>query len=541
MKKFLIAAVIIFCATGLAQATIIIDDFTKNGTPNNDLTIGPGTNPTGDLTATRTGPTANIMGGTCNITFNRSTGNSSVSYYVTGAPPYYAEYSSAYTANEVGYWRMEYGKSANLNADLSYGASAIQVDIVNSDMCFSGTDTRSIPTTLTVTSGKETTPVTASKTINIKCDGTYNFNFGDFTGVNFADVDYIKIQFDFINATQNNVDVAVTKIYTVGTTLIQLAYFQAIPGNGQVTLKWSTESETDNAGFNLYRATAEDGEYKIINSALIAAEGSSTQGASYEYTDTGLRNGKTYYYKLEDIDLNGRSTMHEAASATPMGEDTTPPEISIITPQANVAVQDGVTFQAKAFDFSGIYTVSFSLREPDGGEGIPIGYDDLEASYNSASGYWEYPFNTTVLQDGYYVIFAKAIDNEGNEGMSSVVSFSIRNWAVITMLPSTANNKAGRTMPIKFSLRIAASVDPAMPFVYNEDLVIVIYDKTRPRPILWQQSLFGKGSKDYRINAETYITNFQTKKNFNMIYFVDIVRYPQNPILLGTFTFATTK
>ncbi len=62
MKKFLIAAVIIVCATGIAQATIIIDDFTKNGTPNNDITIGPGTNPTGDLTAARTGPSANIMG-----------------------------------------------------------------------------------------------------------------------------------------------------------------------------------------------------------------------------------------------------------------------------------------------------------------------------------------------------------------------------------------------------------------------------------------------------------------------------------------------
>ena len=34
----------------IPQATIIIDDFT-NGTPNNDLTIGPGTNPTGDLPA----------------------------------------------------------------------------------------------------------------------------------------------------------------------------------------------------------------------------------------------------------------------------------------------------------------------------------------------------------------------------------------------------------------------------------------------------------------------------------------------------------
>ena len=114
--------------------------------------------------------------------------------------------------------------------------------------------------------------------------------------------------------------------------------------------------------------------------------------------------------------------------------DVAPPQVTIITPQANVALQDGVTFQAQAFDFSGIYTVTFSVREPDGGEGIPIGYDDLEASYNSTSGYWEYLFDTTQLQDGYYVIFAKATDNAGNEGMSSVVPFSIRNWAVIQQL-----------------------------------------------------------------------------------------------------------
>jgi len=30
-----------------------------------------------------------------------------------------------------------------------------------------------------------------------------------------------------------------------------------------------------------------------------------------------VQNRKTYYYKLEDIDLNGTSTMHEPVSATP--------------------------------------------------------------------------------------------------------------------------------------------------------------------------------------------------------------------------------
>jgi hypothetical protein len=30
-----------------------------------------------------------------------------------------------------------------------------------------------------------------------------------------------------------------------------------------------------------------------------------------------LQNRKTYYYKLEDIDLNGKSTMYGTVSATP--------------------------------------------------------------------------------------------------------------------------------------------------------------------------------------------------------------------------------
>jgi hypothetical protein len=100
-------------------------------------------------------------------------------------------------------------------------------------------------------------------------------------------------------------------------TLIQLSAFTATPTSGAVILQWATESETDNAGFNIYRADSEDGEYVKINAALIPAEGSSTQGTSYEFVDTDVLNRKTYYYKLEDIDLNGNSTMHGPVSATP--------------------------------------------------------------------------------------------------------------------------------------------------------------------------------------------------------------------------------
>ena len=98
---------------------------------------------------------------------------------------------------------------------------------------------------------------------------------------------------------------------------ITLSSFTASPGNGSVTLNWATETEIDNAGFNIYRSESEDGEYVKINSELIPAKGSETQGAKHVFTDNIAKNRKTYFYKLEDIDLNGTSTMHGPKSATP--------------------------------------------------------------------------------------------------------------------------------------------------------------------------------------------------------------------------------
>ena len=102
-----------------------------------------------------------------------------------------------------------------------------------------------------------------------------------------------------------------------GPTVIDLSSFTATPKAGKVILKWTTESEIDNAGFNHYRAESEDGEYVKINSSLIPAEGTATSGATYQYVDDNVRNKKTYCYKLEDIDLNGTSTMHGPVRAEP--------------------------------------------------------------------------------------------------------------------------------------------------------------------------------------------------------------------------------
>ena len=100
------------------------------------------------------------------------------------------------------------------------------------------------------------------------------------------------------------------------TTAITLASFSALPGNGSVTLTWVTETELDNAGFNIYRASA-DGIYEQINAEIIPAKGSATGGAVYEFVDNDVQNRQSYSYKLEDVDLDGAKTMHGPVTATP--------------------------------------------------------------------------------------------------------------------------------------------------------------------------------------------------------------------------------
>ena len=118
--------------------------------------------------------------------------------------------------------------------------------------------------------------------------------------------------------------------------------------------------------------------------------------------------------------------------------------------------------------------------------------------------------------------------------------FSIRNWAVVEMLPPSDRYNTGRTVPIKFSLRISAEVDPKMPFVYNENLEVRIFENSNPNIVL-QSSLYGDTATDYRIDSEHqhYITNFQTGKNVAE-YAVEI-RRTVNDFLLGIFSFETTS
>jgi len=104
-----------------------------------------------------------------------------------------------------------------------------------------------------------------------------------------------------------------TTTTTAPPTNIELSSLDATPSDNKVILQWKTETETDNAGFNIWRA----GNFVKVNAALIPAAGSAVTGSEYDFVDEWVLNGKRYFYLLEDIDTGGISTFHGPVKAVP--------------------------------------------------------------------------------------------------------------------------------------------------------------------------------------------------------------------------------
>ncbi len=93
-------------------------------------------------------------------------------------------------------------------------------------------------------------------------------------------------------------------------TPVELTRFEAFARPGLIELNWTTESETDNLGFHLYRSTSYDGEYKRITAAIIAGAGNSEASRTYSFSDIIPASREVFYYKLSDITYSGVETMH---------------------------------------------------------------------------------------------------------------------------------------------------------------------------------------------------------------------------------------
>src|SRR5205085_6256188 len=109
-------------------------------------------------------------------------------------------------------------------------------------------------------------------------------------------------------------------------TLVRMRSFSAKGFNGGNLVEWETGYEVDNLGFNLYRMSG--GKLVrvtpsiVAGSALVAGRAALTAGLSYSWWDAQGLPDSQYY--VEDVDLNGKRTMHGPAATQYAGNLESP-------------------------------------------------------------------------------------------------------------------------------------------------------------------------------------------------------------------------
>lgn len=76
-----------------------------------------------------------------------------------------------------------------------------------------------------------------------------------------------------------------------------------------LVIRWTTESELDTVGFNLYRSDTADGEFVKINEELIPPAPDPFIGGEHTFIDENVIRGRTYYYQLETVTRHGGATI----------------------------------------------------------------------------------------------------------------------------------------------------------------------------------------------------------------------------------------
>ena len=93
-----------------------------------------------------------------------------------------------------------------------------------------------------------------------------------------------------------------------GLLLAAYAFWQF--NNPVIVVEWSTASEFDVAGFNLYRSDSENGSFEPVNTELIPPADDPLSGGEYAYPDRDVNANTVYYYNLEEVDSSGAKTFY---------------------------------------------------------------------------------------------------------------------------------------------------------------------------------------------------------------------------------------
>lgn len=88
---------------------------------------------------------------------------------------------------------------------------------------------------------------------------------------------------------------------------VEMVFFKVkAEENKRIVLNWQTASELRNKGFEVQRRRADEVEFSAIG--WVDGHGTSQRVYDYQFTDIAVEKGKYYYYRLRQVDEDGKET-----------------------------------------------------------------------------------------------------------------------------------------------------------------------------------------------------------------------------------------
>jgi hypothetical protein len=99
---------------------------------------------------------------------------------------------------------------------------------------------------------------------------------------------------------------------------VQLSNFVVKNDVNKNQLSWKTSSESNNKGFEIQRSMGNTNDFKTIGFVgTKAKQGNSESEISYSFEDANVKAGQTHYYRLNQIDFDGKSSLSSVKSIKP--------------------------------------------------------------------------------------------------------------------------------------------------------------------------------------------------------------------------------
>ncbi len=204
----------------------------------------------------------------------------------------------------------------------------------------------------------------------------------------------------------------------------------ATAANTQVALRWTASPGA--VSYNIYRSTTKGAEVKIATlPATITA---------VSYIDTGLTNGKTYYYKITAVNSAGESARSQEVSATPRLAPPAPPTNL-------VAIAGNHLVSLKWAAVAGAASYNIDRATNSGGE---VRIATTPATITSPS-----YTDTSVTNGTTYYYTVTAVNPAGQSGKSNEASTTPTAIGLVQSL-ATSSDAAGATIAQSFAVNTIA-------------------------------------------------------------------------------------